>query len=165
MVHSLSQHNTASTLVPFEPARVRMSQLIDTVQKNCTITDARTLELFRSQYKYMQGRDKVIAMDLALETGIDAEIIAGYMTGFPDDLYFHPPYAPLFVINDTLCVFDHYRERIARYNSALHPIGEALGLAIGLNSWRRSAGSGVSWKGRTYQISNSPRNEGEESHG
>lgn len=32
----------------------------------------------------------------------------------------------------------------------LHPIGHALALAIGLNSWRRSAGKGVSWKGRTY---------------
>ena len=41
MVQNLSQHNTASTLAAFEPARVRMSQLIDTVQKNCTITDAR----------------------------------------------------------------------------------------------------------------------------
>ncbi|MDB6155465.1 MAG: hypothetical protein JWL90_3918 [Chthoniobacteraceae bacterium] len=33
----------------------------------------------------------------------------------------------------------------------LHPFGHALALAIGLNSWRRSAGAGVSWKGRTYQ--------------
>ena len=34
----------------------------------------------------------------------------------------------------------------------LHPVGHALALAIGLNSWRRSARGGVSWKGRTYEI-------------
>ncbi len=34
----------------------------------------------------------------------------------------------------------------------LHPIGHALALAIGLNSWRRSAGGGVTWKGRQYSV-------------
>ena len=41
MVDSLSQNGMTSTLAGYEPARLRMSQLIDTVQKNCTITDAR----------------------------------------------------------------------------------------------------------------------------
>lgn len=81
----------------------------------CAVQDAHLMELFRSQYKYMSGHDKVVAMDLALETGIDAEIIAGYMTQFHKDIYFDPPYAPLFVVKDTLCVFDHYTERIRRF--------------------------------------------------
>lgn len=81
----------------------------------CAVEDRWMMELFRSQYKYMSGPDKVIAMDLELETGIDREIIAGYMTQFHRDLYFEPPYAPLFVVNDTLCVFDHYQERIRRF--------------------------------------------------
>lgn len=81
----------------------------------CTVQDDFRMELFRSQYKYMSGHDKVVAMDLALETGVDAEIIAGYMTGFHKDIYFRSPYAPLFVVNDTLCVFDHYKERVRRY--------------------------------------------------
>ena len=45
------------------------------------------------------------------------------------------------------------RFRTSWLGCALHPVGEALGLAIGLNSWRRSARGGVSWKGRTYQVS------------
>lgn len=81
----------------------------------CTVQDDFRMELFRSQYKYMSGHDKVVAMDLALDTGVDAEIIAGYMTGFHKDIYFRSPYAPLFVVNDTLCVFDHYKERVRRY--------------------------------------------------
>lgn len=34
----------------------------------------------------------------------------------------------------------------------LHPVGQVLSLLIALNSWRRSAGGGVSWKGRTYAV-------------
>lgn len=81
----------------------------------CTVQDDFMMELFRSQYKYMSGPDKVIAMDLEIETGIDREIIAGFMTGFHKDLYFKVPYAPLFVVRDTLCVFDHAKERIRRF--------------------------------------------------
>ncbi len=87
----------------------------NTTHAICAVEDERLMELFRSQYKYMSGADKVIAMDLGLETGIDPEIIAGYMTAFYNDPYFDPPYAPLFVVRDTLCVFDHYRERIRRF--------------------------------------------------
>ena len=34
----------------------------------------------------------------------------------------------------------------------LHPAGEMVSLLIALNSWRRSARGGVSWKGRTYAV-------------
>ncbi|MBA3832729.1 MAG: glycosyltransferase [Chthoniobacterales bacterium] len=45
----------------------------------------------------------------------------------------------------------------ARYRSSilgalLHPLGEIMALLIALNSWRRSTGRGVEWKGRTYQV-------------
>jgi chlorobactene glucosyltransferase len=43
------------------------------------------------------------------------------------------------------------RFRTSWIGCALHPLGEVLGLAIGLNSWRRSRGGGVSWKGRIYR--------------
>lgn len=34
----------------------------------------------------------------------------------------------------------------------LHPVAYILAVAIGLNSWRRSVGSGVIWKGRLYAV-------------
>lgn len=34
----------------------------------------------------------------------------------------------------------------------LHPLGHGLALLIALNSWRRSVGGGVSWKGRVYAV-------------
>jgi hypothetical protein len=90
----------------------------------CTAEDPSTRELFRSQYKYMSGRDKVVAMDLALRSGIDKQVIAGYMTGFQHDRYFHPPYAPLFRVGDTLCVFDHARGAIRKFTDELEACGE-----------------------------------------
>lgn len=38
------------------------------------------------------------------------------------------------------------------WSVVLHPVAYGLALAIGLNSWRRSAGAGVLWKGRLYQV-------------
>lgn len=96
----------------------------DLQQAFCTIEDEHVMELFRSQYKYMSGRDKVIAMDLEKDTGIDKQVIAGYMTGFQRHPYFKVPYAPLFVVNDTLCVFDHVRQQIRRFTPAGDGIDE-----------------------------------------
>lgn len=89
------------------------------------VEDTHVMQLFRSQYKYMSGHDKVVAMDLERETGVEREIIAGYMTGFYNDPYFKVPYAPLFVMNDTLCVFDRYAGRISRFDTDLRPSGIA----------------------------------------
>jgi chlorobactene glucosyltransferase len=43
-----------------------------------------------------------------------------------------------------------YRLRTSMLGAALHPLGIALLLLIGLNSWRCSIGRGVRWKGRIY---------------
>ncbi|MCU0319035.1 MAG: hypothetical protein MUE88_03010 [Flavobacteriales bacterium] len=73
------------------------------------VEDAHTMELFRAEYKYMDGPSKVMAMKLARDLKVDKEIIAGYMTGFHKHMYFHVPYAPLYVIADTIRIFDHER--------------------------------------------------------
>ncbi|MBL7980687.1 MAG: carboxypeptidase-like regulatory domain-containing protein [Flavobacteriales bacterium] len=90
----------------------------------CSVVDEFLLELFRSQYKYMSGRDKVIASDIALRTGLDREVVAGFMTGFSHDIYYRVPYAPLFVVHDTLRVFDHYKERIRPFTASLEPLAD-----------------------------------------
>jgi chlorobactene glucosyltransferase len=43
------------------------------------------------------------------------------------------------------------RFRTSWWSAICHPLSEALLMAIGLNSWRRMATKGVTWKGRTYQ--------------
>jgi chlorobactene glucosyltransferase len=43
------------------------------------------------------------------------------------------------------------RLRTSWASAICHPLSETLLMAIGLNSWRRMATTGVTWKGRTYQ--------------
>lgn len=90
----------------------------------CEVVDEFWMAIFRGNYKYMSGRSKVLAMDMAMEHGTDPEIIAGFMVGIDADLRYRPPYAPLYVLDDTLCVFDHYKERIRRFDRFLQPVDE-----------------------------------------
>jgi len=46
------------------------------------------------------------------------------------------------------------RFRTSWWSAICHPLSEALLIAIGLNSWRRMATKGVTWKGRIYQAPN-----------
>lgn len=87
----------------------------DVVSVFCSVQDTFVMELFRSQYKYMSGHDKVVAMDTELRTGVDREIVAGYMTGFHNDPYFKAPYAPSFIRHDTILVFDHTSGQVRRF--------------------------------------------------
>jgi hypothetical protein len=105
-------------------AHVAYDPATEEMKRYCEVEDPFVMQLFRSQYKYMSGRDKVIAMDLEVSTGVDREIIAGYMTGFHHDPYFKVPYAPMFVVNDTICVFDHGRALIRRFDKKLRSVDE-----------------------------------------
>lgn len=80
------------------------------------IVDQPLMELFRSEYKYLSGRGKLEAFRYELKTGIDKEIVAAYMSGFTNGLYFEPIYAPFFVVNDTAIIFDHYEDRMYKYS-------------------------------------------------
>lgn len=116
---SIAGHLLGSTRTAEWPAfdHVKYDPATQEQHAICAVQDDFVMQLFRSQYKYMSGREKVIAMDMEKATGVDREVIAGFMTGFQHDAYFKVPYAPLFVVNDTLCVFDHARERIRRFTS------------------------------------------------
>lgn len=87
-----------------------------------TVEDKRTVELHRSEYKYMRGSDKVIAMDLGRQLGVDPEVVAGFMTGFRSSIHYRAPYAPLFAHADTVRVFDHAAGVVLRYDAALRPL-------------------------------------------
>ncbi|MCB0792881.1 MAG: carboxypeptidase-like regulatory domain-containing protein [Flavobacteriales bacterium] len=124
---SLSGRLVGNDRVPDFPAfdHLLMDPRTGERQVVCSVEDAHTMALFRSQYKYMSGPDKVVAMRLGEELGVDKEVVAGYMTGFPADIYFHCPEAPLFVVHDTLCVFDRDAGLLRRFASD----GRGLGIA------------------------------------
>ncbi len=101
----------------FDPER-------DTTRRICSVVDTFMMDLFRSSYKYMKGPDKVAAMNLAAQLGVDKEVVAGYMSGFSHNIWYRPVYAPLFVVGDTLLVFDHERWRLRKFARSLSAAGE-----------------------------------------
>ena len=74
------------------------------------VKDDFMMELYRAQYKYVSGRDKLWAYRKEQVTGIDKEIWIG-ANSFTHDILYKPVYAPLFVINDTVLVFDQYKNK------------------------------------------------------
>lgn len=88
----------------------------DSLVRICTVVDSFMMELFRSEYKYLKGPDKVLAMHLADELGVDKETVAGLMSGFSRNIWYEPLFAPLFVVGDTLLVFDHARGRLRKFD-------------------------------------------------
>lgn len=78
------------------------------------VKDEELYHLYRMQYYFMHPKDKVRARNLAYEYKMEKQDIAALMTGFTNTLYYEPLYAPLFVVNDTALVFDHYSNQIVK---------------------------------------------------
>jgi hypothetical protein len=55
-----------------------------------TVRDEWTMEIMRSEFKYLSGPDKVIAAQMEEDHGIDKEIVAAYMRGFQQSNYWRP---------------------------------------------------------------------------
>jgi hypothetical protein len=79
------------------------------------VKDDFMMELYRAQYKYVSGRDKLWAYRKEQATGIDKEIWIG-ANSFTRDILYKPVYAPLFIINDTVLVFDQYKNKILKFD-------------------------------------------------
>lgn len=92
-----------------------------TYTKILQIKDDLMMELYRSEYKWVDVRTKLWAKNLEFQTGIDAEIYVGanYFTQSP---YYKELYAPLFQKRDTLYVFDYYKDKLKTYNYLGEPI-------------------------------------------
>lgn len=90
-------------------------QLDSTYVKIVEITDDLMMELYRSEYKWVDVRTKLWAKNKELQTGIDAEIWVG-ANYFTQSVYYKQLYAPMFHRNDTLFVFDYYKDRLRRFN-------------------------------------------------
>lgn len=104
---------------PDYPAFIYFNEKIeeDTVEMIRFITDNFLMELYRSEYKYLEPRDKLLARDLADKYNVEKEIAGAILSGFANSIYYDPLYAPLFNINDTITVFDHYNNLIYRYDT------------------------------------------------
>ena len=124
---------------------------------NCESLRFSTVRMYRSLGETWAGFTKNIRAgfedSLAGFLAMGAWLTCGFLLPFvfafctPRPLVF-AQLAVVYLIRILLTV----RFRTSWLSCVLHPVGQMLALGIGLNSWRRSAGGGVSWKGRTYQV-------------
>lgn len=96
-------------------------QLDSTYKKIMDIEDELMMELYRSEYKWVDVRTKLWAKNKEIQTGVDAEIWVG-ANFFTQSIYYKELYAPLFHRNDSLFVFDYYKDKMFTYSSEGEPI-------------------------------------------
>ena len=75
------------------------------------VEDKPMMEQYRAEFKFSNVRTKLWAHQKQIETGIDKEVWVGAAI-FTNSLYYIPLYAPLFVKNDSVLVFDHYKNKL-----------------------------------------------------
>ena len=80
------------------------------------IEDELMMELYRAEYKWVDVRTKLWAKNKEIQTGVDAEIWVG-MNYFTQSIYYKELYAPLFHRNDTLFVFDYYKDFLRTFDA------------------------------------------------
>lgn len=83
--------------------------------KIAQIEDEFMMELYRAEYKWADVRTKLWAKEKENETGVDAEIWVG-ASYFTQSIYYKEVYAPMFHRNDSVFVFDHYKNWMYTYN-------------------------------------------------
>jgi hypothetical protein len=71
------------------------------------VEDELQMKMHRASYRDLKGRDKLKAFRTELETGIDKEIVGGFMAGHHQSIYHEETYAPLIVAADTVFIFDY----------------------------------------------------------
>jgi hypothetical protein len=81
-------------------------------QRLHTIEDKELMHAYNFEYYSLKPREKLDARRLADELKIDKRIVASLMSGFTKSMFYEPLFAPLYIIKDTICVFDHYKDRL-----------------------------------------------------
>jgi len=80
------------------------------------VYDKQALDSYNMEYYFLNTKDKLTARKIAQEYKVDYHRVAAIMSGVTHSMFYTPLYAPLFIINDTVCIFDHYSNAIFKYN-------------------------------------------------
>lgn len=71
---------------------------------------------YNFEYLTLTNAQKQFAKRMAKRLkGLDKYDVAASMTGFANNFLYEEVYAPLFVINDTIHIFDHYEDKIWKF--------------------------------------------------
>jgi hypothetical protein len=81
-----------------------------------TVTNQDLMKIYNMEYYYLPPHAQLEARRLARQYKTDKRIVAALMSGFTQSMFYEPLYAPLFVIKDTVCIFNHYTDHIYHFN-------------------------------------------------
>lgn len=81
-----------------------------------TIANADLMKLYNLEYYYLPPRMQLEARRTASYYKIDVHIVAALMSGFTQSLFYEPLYAPLFILRDTICIFNHHNDHLYHYS-------------------------------------------------
>jgi hypothetical protein len=77
-----------------------------------SIEDKELMHAYNFEYYSLKPREKLEARRLAMDLNMDKHVVASLMSGFTKSMFYEPLFAPLFIVKDTICVFDHYKDRL-----------------------------------------------------
>lgn len=84
------------------------------------VGDPEVLHGYNMEYYFLPPKERVQVRKIANYYGIDFHRVAANMSGLTSSVYYTPLYSPLFVMEDTICVFDHSSNAIFKYDSHLN---------------------------------------------
>lgn len=73
------------------------------------------LKLYNLEYYYLPPPKQLEARRIANYYKTDVHIIAALMSGFTQCFFYDALYAPLFILNDTICIFNHHNDYLYHF--------------------------------------------------
>lgn len=80
-----------------------------------TVSNEDLLKLYNLEYYYLKPYQQLEARRTAHYYKTDVHIVAALMSGFTQSMYYDPLYAPLFIMKDTICIFNHHNDHLYHY--------------------------------------------------
>lgn len=77
--------------------------------KLISIEDKELMHAYNFEYYSLKPNEKLQARRMAMDLNVDKRIVASLMSGFTKSMFYEPLYAPLYVVRDTISIFDHYK--------------------------------------------------------
>lgn len=91
--------------------------LDSTYMKISRVADDIMMDMFIKEYLWVDTRTKLWAREMEQKTGIDKEDIIGEAL-FTKSIFYKEIYAPMFLKNDTLYLFDFYKDYLLKFDRA-----------------------------------------------
>jgi hypothetical protein len=93
-----------------------LDRIDSSYRKLIHVEDPLMMELYRSEYKWVDVRTRLWAKQKEIETGVDAQIWVG-ATYFTQSIYYKVPFAPLFKVHDSIYVLNFQTDLISVYDA------------------------------------------------